>query len=145
MLFLLIVVATATVPLCRWACDDPVCEAECIARCDPVACEIHCEGADAATCKRPRCRVDCRAVDESDPSSAAPECETKCDPVQCRPSNASCSILCEAPVCGWQCSKPRLCRAPRCELHCERPAAEFSAGFRAHFATALILVALVAA
>jgi hypothetical protein len=99
-------------PECRWACDDPVCLAECTSFTEPPVC----------TCENPLitpvCRVEC-PPDQCEAESC-PNCVTLCDP------NTACgNILCEAPVAYWACRKPRNCPLPTCELQCEQPACEY--------------------
>lgn len=106
---------------CRWACDDPQCEAECTLACEKPVCESQCEG--EAVCQVPRCSIRCSAEQPS-AADACPACETICEPPVCTPASASCQNFCQATVCGWSCQHPKICPKPRCELACERPACE---------------------
>lgn len=112
-LLLLFIYAVVAQPQCRWLCDDPVCSANCWAKCAEPNCVYNCSRTDI-----PECRVYCPAANNTLCSDSCPACETKCEPV------TGCDILCEAPSCGWQTSKGQ-CRRPQCELMCERPACAY--------------------
>ena len=120
--------ARASVPQCRWACDDPVCSAECQAVCAAPNCTYECEPAlPAPTCRAPKCRMLCPSAANSSVSESCPVCDTVCPPLVCSPAaaTATCQILCAAPDCHWYCAKPAVpahCLAPRCTLQCEQPA-----------------------
>jgi hypothetical protein len=107
-------------PECRWACDDPVCPAQCSAQCNPAACQI--VNASNLVCGAvvPDCRILCSPTPQCE-SSECPACEVQCDPPPTLCGDGT--ILCEAPVCGWQCVKP-TCPLPQCELQCEAPTCE---------------------
>lgn len=124
-------------PECRWACDDPVCPASCSPQCASPACII--ANASNLVCNSvvPRCTILC-APNQCE-SDSCPACEIQCDPppVMC----ADGTILCEAPVCAWQCNKPD-CRRPLCELQCEHPACEALSGATA-LGTSFLLLLLV--
>ena len=122
MLLLLVCSVLAAGPECRWACDDPTCQAVCEPVCAPPACAVQCTGTESVpVCSAPRCRTRCHPTSDSSPSETCPSCETVCEPVSCRPSSETCEITCEAPSCGWKCRKPKHCQRPRCELLCEQP------------------------
>ena len=134
MLFVLFIVcllsfSRAANPECTWACDDPVCQANCKAVCQPPVCTYLCTGTGGhPTCVEPRCHVQCHNVTDSSPSDNCPSCETHCQPLICQAHDPSvtCEILCQAPECGWHCEKPKpwQCQKPRCELQCEHPTCE---------------------
>jgi hypothetical protein len=125
-LFFISTVYAVITPNCSWVCDAPICPAVCEARCEPPVCNTNCP----ATCNPPICFNLCSGVNQS-AVDACPTCETSCLPLQCNPVNASCQILCQAPSCGWYCSKPSLsaCPAPICQLQCEQAFCE-SSGIR---------------
>lgn len=111
-------------PECRWACDDPVCQAVCHPVCDTPVCILVNASNTACDAYQPSCSVQCpENMCESD---ACPACETICQ----APSDL-CNdgqLLCEATNCQWRCEKPKHCQHPRCELVCERPACEAASG-----------------
>lgn len=122
MLLLLVYSAWAIGPECRWACDDPVCQAVCEPVCAPAACTVQCTGTEPVpSCSPPRCRTRCQSAANSSPSDSCPGCETVCEAPSCRPSAETCEIVCEQLSCGWKCRKPTHCQRPRCELQCEHP------------------------
>lgn len=111
-------------PQCHWACDDPVCNATCVEQCSPPACQII--NATNLVCASvvPDCSIVCAPTPHCE-ALDCPACE-----VQCQPPPTLCgdgTILCEAPNCAWQCSKPD-CRLPLCELQCESPTCGVMAG-----------------
>jgi hypothetical protein len=147
MLFLLLITATigaASVPECRWACDDPTCNATCSAVCDAPRCEIQCTIGAPAQCGAPRCNTRCADAATQDISSTCPECETICPggTLDC-PVGHSCEIVCEAPICNWSCRKPTNCPYPRCELQCERPACSGAPKGQIVGASVLLLITLL--
>lgn len=104
---------------CGWACDDPLCEPICVAKCQPSVCIYLCN--ETISCNRePECFTFCLASNSSLVSETCPMCETRCEDPDC-----DCLIQCEEPQCGWECTKPRTCRYPLCELQCEQPACEY--------------------
>lgn len=111
--------AIAVVPQCRWACDDPVCNANCVPVCALPVCQIQCNTGHSCSLTKPNCYTTCPA-NQASVTESCPQCETTCLPLNC----PGCQPLCEAPVCSWHCSKPSMCMQPRCELMCERPACE---------------------
>lgn len=122
MIFIFLFIGTlvnACHPQCRWACDDPVCNATCAPSCLEPACQIFNASNLVCVTVVPQCSIIC-APDQCE-SDTCPACE-----VQCQPPPSICgdgTILCEAPSCAWQCTKPN-CRLPICELQCEHPACE---------------------
>lgn len=128
-IFLILHVCFAALPACRWAADDPVCYADCIAICQPTKCTFQCENnVPPRQCFEPVCKTDCLSAEESDVMNEAPKCETKCQPLVCLTNETdNCAPLCEAPVCAWLCDKPNNCPIPRFELNCEKPSVEYSA------------------
>jgi hypothetical protein len=137
MLFLLLLLfvsaSLAVLPECRFACDDPVCNAVCGAMCDPPNC----------TSTDPQCTVSCTTscnetvIDTNNP----PSCVTRCNPCTMG------SISCTAPNCGWVCERGETCAQPLCELQCEMPAYPFqsliSSGSRLGGVGVFLLAALV--
>jgi len=124
LLVFVLFVLTQAVPQCRWACDDPVCNAVCWPRCAEPLCVFNC------TCnEEPECEVRCPNSTATDCSESCPACETVCE----EPDHAckDCEILCEAPNCGWL-SRKGNCVQPRCELFCEQPACAFVEPSPAH-------------
>jgi len=120
---------------CRWLCDDPVCPAVCVPDCLPPVC-ARCLNHTLPdppyynlTCRpTQRCHVTC-PPDQCN-ADMCPACETTC-PTEGLCQNEpvdECIVLCEAPQCGWRCSKPLNCPKPRCELQCEEPACAVSGG-----------------
>ena len=143
MLFLILTIATiegASGPECRWACDDPACNATCAAVCDAPQCQIQCTVGAPGQCGAPRCTTRCANVADQDISSSCPACETVCAPPDC-PVGHSCQPLCEAPNCNWSCRKPTNCPYPRCELQCEHPAC--SGGQKGQIVGASVLLLLI--
>lgn len=125
LLFLFLLGASAQELTCSWACDDPVCHPICQPKCqEPPRCEISCTN-PLATCAAPSCRVICPIQNTT--VDSCPMCETQCTPLHCSESSG-CQILCEPPVCGWDCRNPLSCPAPRCELMCQQPACRASSG-----------------
>jgi hypothetical protein len=111
LILLFISTSLAVLPECRFACDDPVCNAICGAMCDPPNC----------TSTDPQCVVSCatRCNETVIDTDSPPSCVTRCDPC------AMGSIQCAALNCGWVCEKGETCAQPRCELQCEMPAFPF--------------------
>lgn len=111
---------------CRYLCDDPVCHPLCAPGCRDPVCDVQCGMNAPILCNAivPSCSVRC-PYDAFTPMVAdmCPACETVCNalPATCE---STCSILCEAPECGWQCRLPVECALPRCELQCEAPACQ---------------------
>ena len=103
-------------PQCRYACDDPVCNATCAPVCVVSECIFE------NTCDySPVCTVRC--PEDQCESDSCPACETICEPS----THLECGDpLCNALNCSWACEKPTNCPLPRCELVCERPACEYS-------------------
>lgn len=99
-------------PECRWACDDPQCNAECKIVTEPPVCTC------ANPTVQPVCRVDC-PLDQCE-SEQCPACQTICEQ-----SEACGAILCQETRASWACRKPS-CPYPTCELQCEQPACEYS-------------------
>lgn len=126
LLVLLVLCSLANGLVCSYACDDPVCQPNCQAVCSNPVCQISCT--DPAYCYPLRCRTECSGPFNE---TMCPMCETRCDPLNCflegnRTQYNGCGVLCEAPACGWGCSKPTNCRAPRCELQCQAPSCQYS-------------------
>ena len=100
-------------PECHWACDEPVCFAECMIVTEPPQC----------TCANPLiipiCRVDC-TTDQCE-MEQCPACETICT----SPDSSCGDIQCEQTQASWACRKPSSCPQPTCELMCEKPACEY--------------------
>lgn len=120
-------------PQCRWACDDPVCNATCTPVCVEPDCIFY------PTCNySPSCSIHCpQDMCESD---NCPACETICQPsshLECGP------IVCAPPNCSWACKKPTNCPSPVCELQCERPACEFAGGAATVGATSVGIIAVL--
>lgn len=115
--------ASACHPECRWACDDPTCQAVCHPVCDAPLCIV--SNATDPSCEtyRPDCTIQCPPdMCESD---MCPQCETVCQPPASICNDGT--ILCEATNCTWQCETPTNCPLPQCQLTCERPACESTA------------------
>jgi len=129
LLLALIGLSRACHPECRWQCDDPVCKAECRPVCKKPVCAISCENEeDARRCTSPHCWTKC-PTDQCE-SESCPACETQCSrSFFCPNSRATCQIVCEAPQCAWECTKPLNCLKPKCQLQCERPACEATDDF----------------
>lgn len=115
-------------PQCRWACDDPVCNAVCHYQCHAPVCQTQCIS-NSTRCYGPSCSVRCPPNQcESD---SCPNCETVCNPPSCfNPQTyepvTDCQNLCEATNCSWKCEKPTNCPYPKCQLMCEQPACQSS-------------------
>lgn len=125
LLLLFIACALACHPECRWACDDPVCNATTSVVCQPSVCMIVCtEADDRLQCSN---RTDLCSVrlptEDACEMDECPRAETVCPSVSqvCR-KPLGCQFLCEAPQCTWAVKKPSNCPRPRCELQCESPA-----------------------
>jgi hypothetical protein len=123
-LLLLLACGMAAAPQCRYACDDPQCDAVCTPKCAEPRCQVDCSLGTPSGCSRLACHVRC-PVDQS-PVDSCPQCETVCNTLSCS-SHHICQPLCEPTVCTWHCVKPLFCPRPRCELVCERPACQSSA------------------
>jgi hypothetical protein len=100
-------------PQCSWACDDPVCDADCKAYALPPQCE--CVGRPDIT---PTCYAQCSGTQDYD---ACPTCE-----VVCNLSSCPTTVECEQLEAYWACRKPSNCPQPTCQLQCEHPACEYT-------------------
>lgn len=127
--YLFVYVAQACTPMCRYACDDPVCPAICSAKANAPNCTIQCNNAFIPN--EGQCTFKCTNFFNTTsqcPSETCPAVEIKCSEVVCSnlPSLTVCNILCEAPTSGWVCTKPKFCKQPICQLQCEKPACEYN-------------------
>lgn len=144
LLFILLYRAAAAChPECRWACDDPVCQAVCQPVCETPVCVLTNATHPSCSTFQPSCSVQCPAnMCESD---SCPQCETVCQPPSDLCNDGQ--LLCEATSCTWYCQKPTNCPYPRCELQCERPACETPASGTelkaGAFVTMLFLIAFI--
>lgn len=100
-------------PECSWACDDPICLADCKFVTEPPSCI--CQDNPSVT---PKCYVYC-APDQCE-NDTCPQCETRCE------ITSGCTPLCLPPVSSWACRKPTNCTQPICELVCEQPACPYT-------------------
>lgn len=123
---LFIYLAIGCHPQCRYACDDPVCNAVCSPVCEKPRCELQLtpEG-ERRNIKINGEKPDCmsRCANETCESDSCPQCEVTCKMTTygCSPY---CEPLCEQLSCHWHCMKPSICPKPRCELVCEKPSCE---------------------
>lgn len=123
MIFILffIVLTRAQPPLCTWACDTPVCNAVCTAIATPPRCTSQCvvpPGDPEPFCYAPSCWTTCPSAVEMNVTTC-PACETRCSPLQCIPTSASCTIQCEPVSAYWSCQKNLSCPQPTCQQVCE--------------------------
>lgn len=129
LVFLLLLAVTGTRPQCRYACDDPVVNADCSSVCQPPKCQTECPFAltpGQQALLAPMCRVRCPVSDSEMTTEACPACEVVCAPPPTVPSSR-CNILCEVLTCAWQCRLPLHPPPIRCQLACERPTCELPA------------------
>lgn len=110
-------------PECTWACDSPMCPAVCHPVCQQPVCSVCVNTGGSQLCLNvSQCVVGCPG--DMCESEVCPQCETVC-PDLCR-GTPNCTIMCQAPQCSWQCSKPLDCPYPQCMLQCEHPACEYT-------------------
>lgn len=126
--FLLLICATvvmgsATVPQCSWACDNPVCDTLCFPKCRPSNCSVTCDLGDPSECSEPSCSTACDPLGSQDAVNDCPMCEVTCNAPTC-PSGTheNCTVLCAPLDCFWDCIAPIDCAYPKCELQCASPA-----------------------
>lgn len=125
---------TAAHPECRWACDDPICPADCVPVCEAPNCTVQCTS--PAQCLAPSCTIFC-PPDQAE-SDSCPTCTVNCAAPVC--DHPACQITCGAPECTWYCTKPVVCRPPTCALQCERPACEGPAPSSGHRCSVSVLL-----
>lgn len=132
-LLIFVTFSDACHPQCSYACDDPVCPAECHAQSSKPKCTVSCNNSFVPI--QGQCNFKCSNVVNITnvcESDSCPLVETLCTQLICidLPRTVTCTVLCEAPTAGWVCNKPKNCRQPICELQCEKPACEYSNGTR---------------
>lgn len=129
-------------PECRYACDDPVCNAICVAKVSKTNCVVQCNSSFTPSVSQ--CRYSCTTSLSPNQCEAdqCPVADIKCTQLTCSnlPQHTGCQILCEAPITGWLCKKPINCPLPRCELNCEHPACEYSVSQKRNFNLYLLLL-----
>jgi len=122
---LLISLSRGTDPECYYTCSATNCTSTCTPICMEPICVYECFAPTPdASCNSPFCSTNC--PDGQDPMSSCPSCEIDCSPLQCTPTNANCTILCQAPQCDWSCVAPTNCPVPVCTLACDSPACAHS-------------------
>jgi hypothetical protein len=112
-LLLLFTSVYALAPQCRWACDDPMCDAICEAVCDMPQCNFTgtpCIGYS------PQCSYTCNQTYAALPAV----CDSTCQPPPCVGTTIACAPL----NCGWRCIVGE-CVQPQCQAVCEMPVNEF--------------------
>lgn len=116
-------------PVCRWTCDNAVCEEVCAPLCEPPRCETRCRAFDTSqcteSCSEPQCTVTCpnSRCEKTHCSGCFTSCQKPSCFLNCSSHAQSCDTVCEDPVCEWDCQKPATCPAPRCKMQCDMPKA----------------------